>query len=77
MICLNVSMHVSHHYDYGYIEPSPTFQPIIDGKIPLPTARRIFAQIVLAVEYMDAHNIVHRDLKDEVNGFQCEAVSLN
>ncbi|KAJ3301086.1 hypothetical protein HDU76_005848, partial [Blyttiomyces sp. JEL0837] len=34
-------------------------------KIPEPIAKKIFAQIALAVEYLHGKQIVHRDLKDE------------
>ena len=36
-----------------------------DQKLPEPDAANIFKQIVSAVAYMHAHDVVHRDLKLE------------
>jgi serine/threonine protein kinase len=41
--------------------------PYLDSSIPLHIAKRIFAQVLLACEYLASKNIVHRDIKDEVN----------
>jgi serine/threonine protein kinase len=38
---------------------------IPDTTIPEPTARIIFAQIIMAIEYMHKNGVVHRDIKDE------------
>jgi serine/threonine protein kinase len=38
----------------------------LDSRIPDETAKKIFAQIALAIEFLHDNNICHRDLKDEV-----------
>ncbi|KAI8915912.1 kinase-like domain-containing protein [Gorgonomyces haynaldii] len=41
-------------------------------QIPESTCKHIFAQIVLAVDYLMAHGMVHRDLKDENVVIDCK-----
>jgi serine/threonine protein kinase len=41
------------------------FDTKTDAWIPETIAAKIFAQIVLAIKYLDSIGIVHRDLKDE------------
>lgn len=39
----------------------------LDTRIPTAKAKYLFGQIVLACEYIQSLNLVHRDIKDEVS----------